>query len=100
MGAPVSGGGGVEPPWKDLFTDKEFSVEGEGEDLDLEERISDHVGSILDEQHAEHGIPETNASEGMNSDLQGRVQSETQEGFLEIYYLEFVKQFTGYGILN
>ncbi|AFS20175.1 MULTISPECIES: hypothetical protein [Chlamydia] len=81
MGAPISGGGDVEPPWKDLFTDKEFSVEGEGEDRDLEERISDHVGSILDEQYAEHGIPEANASEGMNSDLQGRVHSETQEGF-------------------
>ncbi|AFS24421.1 TmeB family type III secretion system effector [Chlamydia psittaci] len=81
MGASISGGGGVEPPWKDLFTDKEFSVEGEGDDLNLEERISDRVGSILDEQHAEHGIPEANASEGMNSDLQGRVHSETQEGF-------------------
>ncbi|QXE26590.1 hypothetical protein [Chlamydia buteonis] len=80
MGAPISGGGGVEPPWKDLFTDKEFSVEGEGDDLDLKERISDRVGSILDEQDPQHGIPEANASEGMNSDLQGRVHSETQEG--------------------
>ncbi|QVE48622.1 hypothetical protein SBV42_02360 [Chlamydia crocodili] len=83
MGSPISGGGGAEPPWKDLFTEKDSSIEGEGEDVDLEDRISDHVGSILDEQQAEHGIPETNASEGMNSDLQGRIHSEPQEGFFK-----------------
>ncbi|MEF9496745.1 TmeB family type III secretion system effector [Chlamydia sp. 04-14] len=83
MGSPISGGGGVEPPWRDLFTEKDSSTEGEGEDIDLEDRISDHVGSILDDQQAEHGIPETNASEGMNSDLQGRIHSEPKEGFFK-----------------
>ncbi|BAE81713.1 conserved hypothetical protein [Chlamydia felis Fe/C-56] len=81
MGSPVSGSGGTEPPWKDMFTEKEPSTEGEGDDLDLEDRISDHVGSILDEQKAEGGIPEASASEGINSDLQGRVDLEIQEGF-------------------
>ncbi|MEF9519495.1 hypothetical protein SBV45_01160 [Chlamydia crocodili] len=81
MGSPISGGGGAEPPWKDLFTDKDSSIEGEGEDVDLEDRISDHVGSIFDDQKAERGIPETNASEEMNSDLQGRIHSEPQESF-------------------
>ncbi|WP_375793712.1 hypothetical protein O1W69_01190 [Chlamydia sp. 12-01] len=84
MGSPISGGGGTEPSWKDLFAEGSSSKEGgEGDDVDLEDRISEHIGSIFDEKYAEHGIPETNASEGMNSDLQGRVNSESQEGFLK-----------------
>ncbi|AAP04815.1 TmeB family type III secretion system effector [Chlamydia caviae] len=82
MGSPISGGGGVEPPWKDLFTEQGSSPEGEADDIDLNDRISDHVESIFEDQQAERGIPEAHASEGMNSDLQGRVQSEPQEGFL------------------
>ncbi|SYX08556.1 hypothetical protein C834K_0071 [Chlamydia poikilotherma] len=77
MGSPISGGGGAEPPWKDLFKD----TSTEGDDADLDDRISDHVSSIFDDQGAECGIPETNASEEMNSDLQGRIHSEPQEGF-------------------
>ncbi|EPP34672.1 hypothetical protein CP10139811_0816 [Chlamydia ibidis] len=76
-------GGDRDPGWRDLNNESGDSnnvdpkdVEGEA---DLEDRISDHVESIL-ENIGEVEIPEPTPSENISADLTERVESHEEQG--------------------
>lgn len=74
MGSPVQGGnGGVEPPWRDLF-DNRTDSNSEGEEADVDQRITDHVSSVFS-SHPESGIPQASPSSEMSSDLPERLEA-------------------------
>ncbi|AHK63714.1 hypothetical protein [Chlamydia avium] len=78
MGSPVQGGdGGVEPSWRDLF-DNRADSSSEGEDADLNQRITEHVSSVFG-PHTELGIPQASPSSEMSNDLPERLAAGPRE---------------------
>ncbi|WP_348663589.1 TmeB family type III secretion system effector [Chlamydia vaughanii] len=79
MSSSIQGSGSGQPPWNDGI-DSRNDARGEGDDVDVNSRVSEEAGAVFDSR--QEGISQLNASEGANSDLQGRVGADHEEGFI------------------